>query len=478
MVGGAKAFQRLQEEILRQSDDETIFAWDYGPDATADSHSGLLTPHLYAFRNCQYLKATTLRRRVRAPLSTNRGIELECWVGMSINVDPERRTPKKLSQVAFLDASFHRPGESERFVGIFLLSLDQSAESYMRVTRVCEGKLPHRWEGHFEGQFQEYTERSSFSQFQTVLVKAGPEICYQPWPSVSISLGSLLTTSNTTAMYSAEPSGRSFVEPEVRRVVVPKSCENCFTSEWAGNNESQLFTMLHPTPDWSHGALCNIFCHGLPDRIVLVHLGFTAQLKPICIILDQRRLIPADSDTDDVGEVERHEADSQKLKNCAMGRKILAFEQDYSDVPWTPFEELIFRGWAEAPRSRKPARRSVVERRRSEIIMGPKQPHRAYCAIQHQKPQHGKLFVCYHFQDTGESPKQQSHTDWSIVLQNHRVGLKLCWRISFYRWEEPKVLFEPYMSEMLKIQVASKLKRMINDLSLTICFHFWAASAK
>lgn len=28
---GAKAFQRLQEEILRHSDDETIFAWSYGP---------------------------------------------------------------------------------------------------------------------------------------------------------------------------------------------------------------------------------------------------------------------------------------------------------------------------------------------------------------------------------------------------------------------------------------------------------------
>ena len=46
--GGEKAFLRLQLEIIRQSDDESIFAWN-DPDSTEDTRSGLLARHPQAF---------------------------------------------------------------------------------------------------------------------------------------------------------------------------------------------------------------------------------------------------------------------------------------------------------------------------------------------------------------------------------------------------------------------------------------------
>ena len=71
--GGKKAFLRLQEEIIRQSDDHTIFAW---PIHRSDQ-PGLLADKPKAFRQCHSVRAVNTREG-RTPYSmTNRGLSIK-----------------------------------------------------------------------------------------------------------------------------------------------------------------------------------------------------------------------------------------------------------------------------------------------------------------------------------------------------------------------------------------------------------------
>jgi len=69
---GAKAFLRLQEEIIKQSDDHTIFAWPI----TAHDEPGLPADSPDAFATCARMEAMTSRKG-RSPYSlTNRGLSI------------------------------------------------------------------------------------------------------------------------------------------------------------------------------------------------------------------------------------------------------------------------------------------------------------------------------------------------------------------------------------------------------------------
>lgn len=71
--GGEKAFLRLQEEIIKQSDDHTIFAWPI----QRHGQTGLLADSPKAFGGCQYTKPL-LSRKGRSPYSlTNRGLSIK-----------------------------------------------------------------------------------------------------------------------------------------------------------------------------------------------------------------------------------------------------------------------------------------------------------------------------------------------------------------------------------------------------------------
>lgn len=71
--GGRKAFLRLQEEIIKQSDDHTVFVW---PIHRSDQ-PGLLADKSKAFKQCQSVRAVDTRRG-RAPYSmTNRGLSIK-----------------------------------------------------------------------------------------------------------------------------------------------------------------------------------------------------------------------------------------------------------------------------------------------------------------------------------------------------------------------------------------------------------------
>ncbi len=68
-----KAFLRLQEQIIKYSDDHTIFAWP----VHRDDQPGLLADSPEAFANCQHVKTMTSRKG-RSPYSfTNRGLSIK-----------------------------------------------------------------------------------------------------------------------------------------------------------------------------------------------------------------------------------------------------------------------------------------------------------------------------------------------------------------------------------------------------------------
>jgi hypothetical protein len=70
---GKKAFLRLQEEIIKTSDDESIFAW-----CSPDPDYGLLAPSVTAFRESGDIQTMTWgETEIRPPYSmTNHGLEL------------------------------------------------------------------------------------------------------------------------------------------------------------------------------------------------------------------------------------------------------------------------------------------------------------------------------------------------------------------------------------------------------------------
>ena len=90
---GLNAFLRLQTEIIKISDDETIFAWT----DSSRQQSGLLANHPKCFAQRPDLHISDIQPKLwihRLPFSmTNKGIELEVWVSKYHKNQPEMLLP-------------------------------------------------------------------------------------------------------------------------------------------------------------------------------------------------------------------------------------------------------------------------------------------------------------------------------------------------------------------------------------------------
>lgn len=80
--GGDKAFLRLQEEIMKSSDDHTIFAWPLSDDRNCDGSQsgttcyGLLASSPAAFASCRGVKRAAAHKGQQPYTLTNRGISI------------------------------------------------------------------------------------------------------------------------------------------------------------------------------------------------------------------------------------------------------------------------------------------------------------------------------------------------------------------------------------------------------------------
>ncbi|KAI2627694.1 HET-domain-containing protein [Hypoxylon sp. NC1633] len=73
--GESKAFMRLQEEIIKRSDDRSIFAWK----GLSGPH-GLLASSPDAFKDCQHMTSVPIRTGNSAYSMTNRGISITTYL--------------------------------------------------------------------------------------------------------------------------------------------------------------------------------------------------------------------------------------------------------------------------------------------------------------------------------------------------------------------------------------------------------------
>ena len=113
--GAGRAFLRLQLEILRQSDDETIFAWET-PGGTALTRSGLLAHHPRDFAgsaNIRGYKPDSVGRPAYA--TANKGLQL--WTA------PNPMTVPRLPNVSTFCFALRcdRASTPERGLGVTLL---------------------------------------------------------------------------------------------------------------------------------------------------------------------------------------------------------------------------------------------------------------------------------------------------------------------------------------------------------------------
>jgi hypothetical protein len=74
---GEKSFMRLQLEIIRKSDDESIFAWSFGNPKDDHQITGLLALSPRAFASCGSIGGRHYGRPIQPYLMTNKGLEFK-----------------------------------------------------------------------------------------------------------------------------------------------------------------------------------------------------------------------------------------------------------------------------------------------------------------------------------------------------------------------------------------------------------------
>lgn len=117
---GEHAFLRLQQEIMKDSDDETIFAWK-DETMSDNTYSGLLAAHPRAFASCGSLVPFQDNDR-RAPYHmTNKGLSITLRLARDVD--------------GHFSALLHglNPGVGHRRIGIHLKKISQTSEQYARI---------------------------------------------------------------------------------------------------------------------------------------------------------------------------------------------------------------------------------------------------------------------------------------------------------------------------------------------------------
>lgn len=131
--GQRSAYRRLQEEILKYSDDHSIFAWqDNSGESTAQG--GLLAPHPTCFdRTGTYLHLQDAENLKPFAMSNK---------GLSIDLHMIHHPAKDGRFIASLDC----PIDRDHFLGIFLRCINESTRQYTRcdVNKLCQVKADGR----------------------------------------------------------------------------------------------------------------------------------------------------------------------------------------------------------------------------------------------------------------------------------------------------------------------------------------------
>ena len=252
--GQAKAFLRLQEEIIKRSDDHTIFAWPIH----RQGQPGLLADSPEAFKDCQRVLTKTSRGG-RSPYSlTNRGLSMELIVAQFV-VD---------TYVALLECDDEGvspvDGYAEELrLGIFLRRLNED-DQYARVE--YKGKTFMRFNA------------STWDQEAMAPLQAE-----RPVERIKINVRQTITESNIDD-YKDRVHGFRIATPELLKK--SKSGEDRFKCSAARWDPQQRILMMRPRASKviGFGTVCFLSIKGQDYKIKVVKFGFEFGYNPVCFI--------------------------------------------------------------------------------------------------------------------------------------------------------------------------------------------------
>ncbi|MCJ1334396.1 hypothetical protein MMC10_011105 [Thelotrema lepadinum] len=134
--GGEKAFERLQEEIMKESDDHSLFAW-VDRDASPTAYHGMLakSPSLFAHSN-MFLQYQDWESRLPYSM-TNRGLQMDLPLTLSGNGDSD-------VYVAVLDCPVPPHYNDHEFLAIYLKKISTADDQYARIKVGQFGQVSER----------------------------------------------------------------------------------------------------------------------------------------------------------------------------------------------------------------------------------------------------------------------------------------------------------------------------------------------
>ncbi|KAI0140460.1 heterokaryon incompatibility protein-domain-containing protein [Xylariaceae sp. FL1272] len=198
--GGVKAFWRLQEEIMKQSDDQSLFAWTESGTPDVAKH-GLLADHPSAFINCRHIMPYE-DYKPRLPFHmTNRGLSIELHLS-------------RISEevwVAALDCPVPPDYPDFKFLAIYLERLSVATGQFARIRASRLAQL------------------SDLGALQTIYVRQAPEDSIddrRPFPRHVLQFRSMPDRARygLTAVVTAPELKNAFVPPPLTTSRVdPKS---------------------------------------------------------------------------------------------------------------------------------------------------------------------------------------------------------------------------------------------------------------
>lgn len=310
---GLKAFQRLCEVIIAETDDETIFAWSE-PNAQP---GGLLARSPAAYISCKGMKPTVgLYERDEAFVLTSRG--LKCRL----------RTVElsgKSTYTAFLNAAFHEPECLPRFMGIFLERLDAS-DYYVRCNFAQDNLVApkDRWEGTYLDMSSLYS-RLSAPSIQTVLVRhKGFTKTAKMMPRLSLMLPHIEVLSRIlTPIDRFEFAAGVFEDKHPIPKLLPDPQALWTTSSRGIAMPFEMFSTMRFD---KRGPLCNIYLAKPFYGVKLIQIGISPGGMPMVVIVG-----------DNLDE-ESSSADNTSLQTL---REIQSFQIQYSRLPSAIFVKSV-----------------------------------------------------------------------------------------------------------------------------------------
>lgn len=244
---GEKAFLRLQEEIIKRSDDHTIFAWPIH----RHDQPGLFAESPAAFINCHHVKTITSRKG-RSPYSlTNRGLSIK-FLAYPFTTDTYL---VRLECVDELLRVGDGPLDDLR-LGMFLRRLNED-DQYARVE--------HKGETFMQVQASSWDFESS-RQLR------------RPVKQIEINIRQTSTEPNSNYCRDII-NGFRIATPEI--LERSSSGKDCF-EVWIGNWNPQERIMYMDVKKLDSGCILYI---NQQDRIIkVIKLGFDFDYNPVCFI--------------------------------------------------------------------------------------------------------------------------------------------------------------------------------------------------